>query len=258
MTNSYDPEIEVEDSYTLTISKTVVGVRADFGREFYFDVTLADGSGAPYSGSYIRYASPSDTVGVIYSTANGVLALKHGQRAVITSLSEGQTFAVSERVATGYVTTLSVDGLTYKVASFMGYIGGHERVDFTNTFDDGTDKPDNKKPPVEPKKPKPKAKPNGKIGIADGSGTDLRAKTGDTTTWSTLLALLLASVVAVVLSLRQDEALAECSEGSTIVGDTTVGTTAGANADTKWLHNRRWTHWNLDAEKSGKKEEEQA
>jgi len=240
VTNSYwEPEIEPEVTYALTLSKTVLGAKGHHNRNFIFDVSIADSTGSPYSGPYTLFTSPGDSVGATRTTSDGTIALKHGQRATIAGLVDDQMFTVSERTTSGYITTVTVDGITLDAYSYLGFIAGrNERVDFTNTFDDGTTDPKDKDPDPDPKdKNKDKDKTSG---LADnGDGTDLKSKTGDQFAWATILTLLLVATIAFVIAIRREQ-------------DSTVP--VSVSGATPHDGAKQFVHWNLDAERRPKKE----
>lgn len=90
----------------LLIAKVVDGYEADLDRTFDFTLTLTDAQGNPLEDAYAYGVVPSGAQGTIAN--GGVIALAHGQMAVIAGLPEGAHWAVAEAdyTADGYTTSV--------------------------------------------------------------------------------------------------------------------------------------------------------
>lgn len=90
----------------LLVAKVVDGYEADLDRTFDFTLTLTDAQGNPLEDAYAYGVVPSGAQGTIAN--GGVIALAHGQMAVIAGLPEGAHWAVAEAdyTADGYTTSV--------------------------------------------------------------------------------------------------------------------------------------------------------
>ena len=90
----------------LLIAKVVDGYEADLDRTFDFTLTLTDAQGNPLEGAYTYGVVPSGAQGTVAN--GGVIALAHGQMAVVAGLPEGTHWAVTEAdyTADGYTTSV--------------------------------------------------------------------------------------------------------------------------------------------------------
>ena len=88
----------------LTIQKQVVnGTSADLTKDFYFTVII---EGRMYEGAYKQTAADG-TITDKTTDAKGRIVLKHGQKAVIEGLQDGQLYIVREAKAEGFSTHIS-------------------------------------------------------------------------------------------------------------------------------------------------------
>lgn len=113
---------------SLTIEKKVVnGTSADLKKEFCFTVII---EGKIYEGAY-KLAAADGTSTDKTTDAKGRIVLKHGQKAVIEGLEDGQLYIVREEKA---------DGFTSHITKGMGTIAADAKqnvVTCTNTKDSG-------------------------------------------------------------------------------------------------------------------------
>ena len=113
---------------SLTIEKKVVnGTSADLKKEFCFTVII---EGKIYEGAY-KLAAADGTSTNKNTDANGHIVLKHGQKAVIDGLKNGQLYIVREEKA---------DGFTSHITKGMGTIAADAEqniVTCTNQKDSG-------------------------------------------------------------------------------------------------------------------------
>lgn len=83
----------------LTIQKTVInGTADDNKREFRFIVNIG---GKPYTGEY-THVNANNTQTVKQTDASGYITLKHGEKAVIKNLENGQIYFVREEQTEGF------------------------------------------------------------------------------------------------------------------------------------------------------------
>ena len=113
---------------SLTIEKKVVnGTSADLKKEFCFTVII---EGKIYEGAY-KLAAADGTSTDKTTDAKGRIVLKHGQKAVIEGLEDGQLYIVREEKA---------DGFTSHITKGMGTIAADAKqnvVTCTNTKESG-------------------------------------------------------------------------------------------------------------------------
>ena len=113
---------------SLTIEKKVVnGTSADLKKEFCFTVII---EGKIYEGAY-KLAAADGTSTDKKTDAKGRIVLKHGQKAVIEGLEDGQLYIVREEKA---------DGFTSHITKGMGTIAADAKQNFvtcTNTKESG-------------------------------------------------------------------------------------------------------------------------
>ncbi len=113
---------------SLTIQKQVVnGTTADLTKDFYFTAII---EGRMYEGKYKLTAADGTSTDKT-TDAKGRIVLKHGQKAVIEGLEDGQFYIVREEKA---------DGFTSHITKGMGTIAADAKqnvVTCTNTKDSG-------------------------------------------------------------------------------------------------------------------------
>ena len=113
---------------SLTIQKQVVnGTTADLTKDFYFTAII---EGRMYEGKYKLTAADGTSTDKT-TDAKGRIVLKHGQKAVIEGLEDGQLYIVREEKA---------DGFTSHITKGMGTIAADAKqnvVTCTNTKDSG-------------------------------------------------------------------------------------------------------------------------
>lgn len=113
---------------SLTIEKKVVnGTTADLNKDFYFTVII---EGRLYEGLY-KLIGTDGTIIDKNTDAKGRIVLKHGQKAVIEGLEDGQLYIVREEKA---------DGFTSHITKGMGTIAADAKQNVatcTNTKDSG-------------------------------------------------------------------------------------------------------------------------
>ena len=114
---------------SLTVKKTVVG--GDSQREFGFTVALADGDGAPVSGTFGKGEHA-----VTFTDGKATFTLKDGGEKTIAGLPVGARYTVTEDAAEGYATTVNgADGS--KAEGAVTEDGA--TVAFTNTYGTATE-----------------------------------------------------------------------------------------------------------------------
>ena len=130
-----DPDIP---DTSLTIEKTVVG--SDTDATFSFQVRYVDGNEqfVPYSlGAYTFYEDETSEGLQRVADADGIIKLKHGQRAVIYGMSHDDVYHVEEIAVQGYRVRVALTddaGTTHVVANpTQVTISGNDTVAFINT-----------------------------------------------------------------------------------------------------------------------------
>ena len=101
---------------SLKISKTVTGDNAPQGKTFTFDITLKDGESEPVSGTFTAgvYSATNQPVAdsisnIEFTNGTANVTLQSSQYVVIEGLSVGTTYTVTERAATGYTPSYTVN-----------------------------------------------------------------------------------------------------------------------------------------------------